>query len=190
MTILAALLACTSDPVALPHGIVLISIDTLRADHLGLYGYGRDTSPFLDELGARSAVFDWAIAPYPTTLASHTSMLTGLHPMQHRVIDPGVALSPEIPTVAERLSQGGWATAAMSEVSLLRPTMRGFDSYQELGKPGAKPPSITETLPTALAHLRAQTKPFFLLVHTYAPHTPYDPPPPYREVLTITTSVS
>ena len=80
-------------------GYILISIDALRADHLGLYGYPKPTSPFLDELARRATVFDHAFAQVPSTLPSHMSMFTGLYPAEHGVFPPSAILAPEIRTL-------------------------------------------------------------------------------------------
>jgi len=90
--------------------IVFIAIDTLRADHLGCYGYHRDTSPEIDGLAERGATFLSALAGAIPTQPSFTTMLTGVHPLRHQIVShqraPEVQLSPEIPTIAEILSGG------------------------------------------------------------------------------------
>ena len=93
--------------------VVLISIDALRKDHLGLYGYERDTSPYLDRLADESIVFDRAYCTAPWTLISHMTMLTGLFGRQHGVLADGTALSPKIPTLAERLEAIGYHNIAL-----------------------------------------------------------------------------
>ena len=77
-------------------GYILISIDTLRADHLGCYGYPRPTSPFLNSLAGRATLFEEAYAQFPSTLVSHMSMLTGLYPREHGVLAPDSVLSPKV----------------------------------------------------------------------------------------------
>ena len=79
-----------SQSIEKTRGYVLISIDTLRADHLGAYGYPRDTSPFIDSLAERAVLFEQAVTHIPSTLPSHVSMLTGLQPKEHRVYPPMV----------------------------------------------------------------------------------------------------
>jgi arylsulfatase A-like enzyme len=96
-----------------PANLLLISIDTLRADHLGLYGYGRGTSPFLDRLAARGVTFERAYAPSPWTLPSHASLLTGLYPSHHGAFNEKLALPPGIRTLAGRLAARGFATGAV-----------------------------------------------------------------------------
>ena len=97
-------------------GYVLISIDTLRADHLGLYGYPRPTSPFLDSLARRATVFEEAYAQFPSTLVSHMSMLTGLYPREHGVFPPNAVLSPKVEMLAEVFQRAGFRTRSESVV--------------------------------------------------------------------------
>lgn len=105
----------------IPRFIILVSLDTLRADHLGLYGYDRFTSPVLDTLALEGVVFEDASAAAPWTLPSHASMLTGLYPLKHRVITMVDALPEEIPTLASMLAEEGFQTAAVvNSTSTLR----------------------------------------------------------------------
>ena len=111
-TALALLLgACGAsiEPAPRPH-IFLISIDTLRQDHVGLYGYERDTTPVIDELARSSMVFERAYTTASYTLIAHMSMLTGLYPRQHGVLTPRNVLPEQVPTLAERLSEAGYYT--------------------------------------------------------------------------------
>src|SRR5215472_5940692 len=95
-----------------PHpNVVLISIDTLRADHLGTYGYSGHTSPFIDSIGARGAVFENIITPLPATDPSHAAMLTGQHPLVTGVLSNAMTLAPEFETIAEVFRKAGYATA-------------------------------------------------------------------------------
>jgi hypothetical protein len=173
--------------VALPRatrGYILISIDTLRADHLGLYGYPKPTSPFLDSLAQRATVFEEAYSQYPSTLVSHMSMLTGLHPREHGVYPPNSVLSDEIEILPEVLQRAGFRTGAFTEGGFLRARYgfrRGFDVFSAQDRQGAR--KITATFTRAsrfLEGLKPEDR-FFVFVHTYAVHTPYDAPPKYRE---------
>src|SRR5262245_59405713 len=93
--------------------VVLVTIDTLRADRLGCYGYPQVETPNLDALAQRGALFENAIAQAPLTAPSHASIMTGLYPTRHKVRDTGgFVLSPEFPTLATILRQQGWDTAA------------------------------------------------------------------------------
>lgn len=165
-------------------GYILISIDTLRADHLGLYGYPKPASPFLDSLAERATVFEEAYAQYPSTLVSHMSMLTGLHPREHGVYPPNSVLSDEIEILPEVFQRAGFRTGAFTEGGFLRARYgfrRGFDVFSAQDRQGARKIKATFTRATRfLEGLKPEDR-FLLFVHTYAVHTPYDAPPRYRE---------
>ena len=91
-------------------GVIFISLDTLRADHLSSYGYHRPTSPFIDSLAERGVLFENAFVQLPGTLPSHMSMFTGLYPAEHDVYPPSGVLSAEIPTLPEILQAAGFRT--------------------------------------------------------------------------------
>jgi arylsulfatase A-like enzyme len=166
-----------------PRGIVLISIDTLRADHLGAYGYPLDTSPFFDELSARGTLFEHAIVQLPGTLPSHMTMFTGLYPAQHGVYPPDSVLSSEIPTLPELFHAAGFRTAGFTEGGYTAGHFgfsRGFDVFgdQTPSKPGGAEYTFNkarEWVDTLQPGDR-----FFLFVHTYEVHDPYMPPESYR----------
>jgi hypothetical protein len=164
-------------------GIVLISLDTLRADHLGCYGYGRDTSPFLDRLAERGTLFLHHVVQIPSTLPSHMSMLTGLYPGEHGVFGPSAVLSPKIPLVAEVLHRAGVRTSGHTEggwVSGRFGFRRGFDDWSDT--PYASDTDVARTFDRGIAFLRTLEpgSKFFLFLHTYSIHDPYRPPEPYR----------
>lgn len=165
-------------------GYILISIDTLRADHLGCYGYPKPTSPFLDSLAKRATLFEEAYSQYPSTLVSHMSMLTGLHPREHGVYPPNSVLSDKIEILPEVFQRAGFRTGAFTEGGFLRARYgfrRGFDVFSAQDRQGAR--KIQATFGRAVRFLEG-LKPedrFFVFVHTYAVHTPYDAPPKYRE---------
>jgi arylsulfatase A-like enzyme len=170
---------------ARPLSLLWISIDTLRADHLGSYGYARDTSPFLDSLAARGIFFEWVIAPQNSTLPSHISMFTGIHPVVHGVMhserNPGVALAPGVRSLPEVLRDRGFATRGFVDGGKLEGHFgfeRGFERYVTTRM------SFPERLRLARAELDSlpRGQPFFLFIHTYALHAPYDPQPPYDEL--------
>ncbi len=160
-------------------GIILISLDTLSAEHLGLYGYHRDTSPFLDGLGERAVVFDNAVVQLPGTLPSHMSIFTGLYPSEHDVFPIDSVLSEEIPTLPELLKAGGIRTGGHTEdgyVSGRYGFSRGFDEWDDHRVPlwyGGD--TIFVRGLRFLENLTAD-QPFFLFLHTYAVHDPYNPP--------------
>ena len=177
---------------AMPRNVVLVSIDTLRADRLGAYGAHRDTSPALDALAAESALFETVVAPAPWTLPSHASMMTGLYACAHSIVGPGFgkALPDAIVPLAERLRNAGYATAAFTEDGFVDPTAfaRGFGTYWE-NREGV------DRLPTTAAHAEAwlrdeASEPFFLFFHTYQSHDPYFSPPEYARMLSAADGVS
>jgi arylsulfatase A-like enzyme len=105
----ALLLGCSPSP-ARPPNILLISIDTARADHFSAYGYERDTTPVLAALAREGALFESAFAPSATTAPSHASLFTSAYPLAHRVVKNGRVLAPHHETLAERLREGGYQT--------------------------------------------------------------------------------
>lgn len=156
-------------------GVVLVSIDTLRADHLGLDGYARPTSPWLDALAAESIVFDQAIAQANWTTPSHAAMMTSRYPTElglGRWPTPG-RIPDEVPTLAEILHAEGFRTRAFTESGWMNGKFgfsRGFDAYDDRGG------HFRRILPRAEAALgELGTGRFFLFLHTYDVHW-YDPP--------------
>jgi arylsulfatase A-like enzyme/Tfp pilus assembly protein PilF len=171
--------------------VILISIDTLRSDHLPAYGYKGIATPNIDALRADSILYERAYSHVPLTLPSHTSILTGMLPADHGVRDNvGYRLSDSIPTVQELLKKNGYATGAAISAFVLRKETRldrGFDFYDDEVKAlngenliGRVQRDGRETLRAGQKWLDAQgTRPFFFFLHLYDPHTPYRPPEPY-----------
>ena len=164
-------------------GFILISIDTLRADHLGLYGYDRETSPFLDSLGARGAVFENAVAQVPGTLPSHMSMFTGLYPTEHAVFPPSAVLSSEIATLPELFRAAGYRTGGFTEGGFVDGAFgfsRGFEVFDD--QASRETSDIETTLAKGIEFLDSldDTEQFFLFLHSYVVHDPYQPPAAYR----------
>ena len=178
-----------------PPDVFLITIDTLRADHVGCYGYKQVETPALDALAADGLRFTQAFTHSPITNTSHITILTGLLPSVHGVTDFGVPLSPQHVTAAELLKKRGYQTAAfigavILDSSTLAPGLdRGFDFYDNF-------PAKTETKQRwgrverrgmeVVAHAETwfekhRTGPHFVWVHLYDPHDPYEPPPPFSE---------
>jgi len=147
-------------------GVVLVTIDTLRADHVSMHGYLRKTTPFLDELAERSVVFENAQATMPFTGPSHSSMLTGLHPFQHKVMVNGQTLSPEIPNVAKAFRDAGYRTSAFVSTGFLRSVTKSFDEVS-LGKRSGR-----ETVEQAVqwAQELEPGTPFFMWIHLFNVH--------------------
>ncbi len=151
--------------------VILVTIDTLRADHLGAYGYPRPTSPFLDELARRGVVFDRAVSACSHTAPSHASIMTSLQPLQHGLLKNGQALDPSLYTLAEMFRDAGYDTAAFTSVGFLGELAPGFDVMDARWRSGDR------TVARALAWLRkrsegagARGRPFFLWVHLYDVH--------------------
>ncbi len=163
-----------------PH-VLLISIDTLRPDHLGFYGYIRPTSPNLDALAGESLVFDHAFAPAPHTLPSHASMFTGLFPDQHGAGHrfPESPLPEEARTIAETLGAAGYRTLGFSSGGMMSARYglsQGFEEWTE-----RQPANLRSMMPAVLAALqRGDPRPVFLFLHTYDVHGPYEQPADFR----------
>ena len=180
-----------------PHpDVYLITIDTLRADHVHCYGDETIQTPALDSLARDGMRFTQAFTPSPITNTAHTSILTGLLPSVHGVTDFGIPLDKAFPTWAELLQHNGYATAAfigsvVLDARTLAPGLdRGFDAYDNF--PAKAPPGqhwgYVERRGIEVAR-RAETwmsghsrKPRFVWVHLYDPHDPYQPPAPYSQI--------
>ena len=175
--------------VDVPRAIVLVSIDTLRADHLGLYGHERFTSPILDELAREGVVFEDVSAPSPWTLPSHASMLSGLSPFEHGLVSAQRGLSTEVETLADWFNAAGWKTSAIVNTLFLRREKhgitRGFEDYLAVKRSDykQKEPSIWVT-DEAIARIQDQgDAPLFLFVHYYDVHADYTSLEAYEKVL-------
>jgi len=181
----------TAAPDSDRHSVLLVSIDTLRADHVGVYGAVEAETPRLDALAAAGTRFDTAIAPAPLTLPSHASLLTGLDPPRHGVRHNGVyRLDARIETLAEGFRAAGFATGAVTGAVVLARRYgldQGFQSYDDgtasrrSGAGGFLERSAAEVTDRALEWLERAPRPFFLWVHYYDPHHDYRPPPPFAE---------
>jgi choline-sulfatase len=175
--------------------VFLITIDTLRADHVHCYGYENIQTPTLDGLAKDGIRFSQAFTPSPITNTSHTSILTGLLPSSHGVTDFAVPLAPSHPTLAELVKEKGYHTAAfigavILDSKTLAPGLdRGFDFYDNFpehsqtksrwGRVERRGADVVQhaemwmTAHPAGAH--------FVWIHLYDPHDPYEPPPPYSQ---------
>jgi choline-sulfatase len=174
--------------------LLLVTIDTLRADHVGAYGYGRAETPALDRLAREGSLVEDAVVQVPQTRPSHVSIFTGRQPYEHGIRDNfSPPLDPAHPTLATLLKKQGYATGAFIgayPVSRDSGLDHGFDDFDDPfgGSPGsglrldrsARPAG--PVVDAALAWLQGLTaRPFFAWVHVFDPHAPYEPPPPYRE---------
>lgn len=178
---------------AAPRNLVLVTIDTQRADRLGCYGYSKIKTPNLDALAQRGVLFENAIATAPLTAPSHASMFTGVYPTVHKVRDTGgFVLHAAHTTLAEVLQARGWDTAAFVGASVLKKSFgfsQGFAVYDDqMPKAEANNQAefperrAGEVVGRAIAWLDGQSgKPFFLWIHVFDPHSPYDPPAPFRQ---------
>jgi choline-sulfatase len=196
--VLALFLGCRSADTRSRPNLLLITIDTLRADHCSSYGYHRLTTPHLDGLARDGVRFATAYAPTPVTGPSHATLFTSLHPQHHGVLSNGAALPPEPFTMAEVLQDAGYETGAIVSAYPLKARFglaQGFRSYED------DFPASDASLPQArwegerlaeaydrragatsdralawLARHGSGPRPFFLWVHYFDPHSPYDAP--------------
>ncbi len=169
----------------------MVTVDTLRADHLGCYGYFRDTSPCIDALAGEGVLFERAFAPMSTTLPSHISLMTSLQPLEHGVLGNYLHLktslqtSDELHTASQMFSRMGYQTAAFVSCTPLKTHSGiavGFETFDE---PDRLLRTAQATTDRALTWLEsADPGPLFLWVHYFDPHQPYAPPAPYRDVFT------
>ncbi len=175
-------------PGAKPN-LLIVTIDTLRADRVGAYG-GRLKTPNIDRLAARGVLFERAFAQSTTTLPSHTSLFLGLTPLHHGVHDnSNFVVGAGFLTLAEHLKKAGYATAAFISGFPLDSRFglnRGFDLYDEaLEQHGSNELSYRErkagdVLARSLEWLTGRIGPWFAWIHIFDPHHPYEPPEPYR----------
>jgi arylsulfatase A-like enzyme/Tfp pilus assembly protein PilF len=180
--------------IARPTNVILITIDTLRADRLGCYGYGKAQTPHIDAWAKKGVLFERATATTPLTLPSHSSIMTGMYPVSHGVRDnAGFYLEDHWVTLAETLKGAGFSTGGFVSAFVLDRKWgiaQGFDEYFdhfELSKYKAASLDAVqrrgdETMDAALKWIdRVKGRPFFSWIHLYDPHTPYDPPDPFRK---------
>ncbi len=187
-------LACQPQaPPPQPPDLVLVVIDTLRADHLALYGHERATSPQLQALARESLVFDRALAHSSWTLPSMASLLTGRYPSEHQATrDPDDPMRfnrmvEDLPTLAGLLQARGYKTAAWVNNTYMAPEFdldQGFEVYDYVGSSGTEERSAATTVAAALDWLQGQREPVFLFLHFMEPHYPYLPPPELRRRFT------
>jgi arylsulfatase A-like enzyme len=176
---------CSRPPLFDRPPIIIIDIDTLRADHLGCYGYHRPTSPEIDAFSEHAVRFEWAFAQAPNTPPSQASILTGLYPTTHGRIGDNQLISAEVITLAEVLRDFGYDTAAFVDGGLMSGRYgydQGFDIYDdEAGHLEKIGPKAADWLLDRLDDPARARRPFLLLVHTYDVHSPYEvTPEPFR----------
>ncbi len=182
------LLACAEPEV--PPSLLLVTLDTTRADRIGAYGREDAQTPTLDRLAREGVLFESAVAPTPITLPSHASILTGVAPPAHGVRDNGLfSLRPEAELVSEVLRANGWRTGAFLGSAVLHPTHgldQGFEVYsmpdRQLSSLGLEAQrTASRVLDDALPWLASlpDDELFFAWVHFFDPHFPYQPPEPW-----------
>ncbi len=183
-----------TDDVPLQPNVILISLDTLRADHLGTYGYERDTSPNLDRIAKSAHVFERCIAPSSWTTPSHASVFTGLNPVVHGAgALAGYRLQKNFTTIAEIARKNGYVTGAYTDGVAIGGQLgfyQGFDRYSngttKYAQP-APPGEAGKTFDEATRWLNEfGDLPFMLFVHTYEIHWPYHPPKGFENRFTST----
>jgi len=174
----------TDQPRGERFNVVLISMDTTRADHLGCYGHPESPTPNIDRLAAGGVLFEQAVSPVPTTLASHSSVMTGTDPFVHGVRYNGsFHLSDANLTLAELLSEESYVTGATLGSYVLNREFgldQGFAQYHDL-RQGRLEASAEEVVTDAIDWLReiGTDQPFFLFAHLFDPHDPYEAPDPF-----------
>jgi choline-sulfatase len=194
--LISAIAGAQVRPKPSPPSVFLITIDTLRADHVHCYGYEKIQTPALDALAADGVHFTQAFTPSPITNTSHTTILTGLLPSSHGVTDFAVPLASSHATWAELLKGKGYHTAAfigaviLDSKSLAPGLDRGFDFYDNFpehsetksrwGRVERRGMDVVQHAEKWLA--AHPTGPKFAWVHLYDPHDPYEPPAPYSEI--------
>jgi arylsulfatase A-like enzyme len=176
--------------------LILLSIDTLRADHLPSYGYPHDTAPFLDSLARGGTLFESCVAAATATTPSHMTMFTSLAPSAHGATDGFKTLSGAIRTLPEWIRAQGLDTAAITEdgwVGVHQGFARGFDLFVENKSPRIMAPEgqVDRTFASARRWLELhRDRRFFLFLHTYQVHAPYAPPERYAHLFGVQDGVS
>jgi arylsulfatase A-like enzyme len=173
-----------------PPNVLIIVVDTLRADHLGSYGYERNTTPVIDAFAGENIRFTHAVSAAPWTPPSVASILTGQYPSAHRMMPPNasllaqriaVRLDSSLDTLPEKLKSAGYQTGAITPNPWMREGFgfrQGFDHY--VYRPWASAAIINHEARKLLEEFATNPrKPFFLYLHYFDPHDPYAPPPPF-----------
>jgi arylsulfatase A-like enzyme/Tfp pilus assembly protein PilF len=166
--------------------IILVTVDTLRADRLGAYGSPKGLTPALDRFAQNATRFAAAVTQAPLTLPAHATILTGLHPARHGIrTNDGFRLPANVPTLAEALHSRGYATAAFIGGAPLAASFglaRGFDRYDDdfLRAPAAVERPADEVIRAGVAWIdQHRSSSFFVWLHLFDPHSPYTPPAPF-----------
>jgi arylsulfatase A-like enzyme/Flp pilus assembly protein TadD len=181
---------------ATDYNLLVITLDTTRADHIGAYGYNKAQTPNLDRLAREGVMFFNCYSPVPVTLPSHSSIFTGRYPLGHGVRDNGAFfLADEETTLAEKMKElpQGYQTYGVIASFVLMSKFglkQGFDHYDDSLNAGQlitnydseiRAQQVYEKFSNWFSHQREAKKPFFAWLHFYDPHTPYDPPEPFNK---------
>src|SRR5262252_4536814 len=192
------LIGCFGSPAAegaTRPNVILITLDTTRADRMGFLGSTRKLTPNLDRLAQQSVVFTHAYSQVPLTTSSHATILTGTYPQFHNVIQPGVPLAASLPYAPDILHRAGYHTAACVGSMIMQAENggapgfdRGFEEYDagfHNPEPGGdRYGSLERRGEDVVAHALAwigkhSSEPFFVWIHLYDPHEPYEAPEPF-----------
>jgi len=164
--------------------VLLLCLDTLRAQSMSCYGHRYPTTPFLDRLAAQGTLWETFLAPHIPTHPGHTTMFTGKDVLTHQIVTQGgsVELDPNVRPLAEILSDAGYFTAAADNLG--RWISRGFEIYEGYSWASSpngcrKAEAVNQTALRVLQHCTTQDRPWFAFLHYWDPHTPYAPPPPF-----------
>ena len=169
--------------------VLIITVDTLRADRLSQYGYGKKTSPALDQFAAQATRFDNAYSTASWTVPATATILSGLHPLRHGALNKGAALNPKIDTLAERLKRRGYDTAGFSanlHVSIKADFNQGFDVFYDYdGHDALTYPDISETAAQIISWVKRRDtgNPFFIYFQPMNCHGPYKVPKQHDSAL-------
>jgi arylsulfatase A-like enzyme len=172
--------------------VIILLLDTLRADHLGVYGYERATTPVLDQFAKENIRAQWAFTAAPWTPPSVAAILSGLYVTQHGLMPPNgreqakeatAKLKPDVEVLGEVLQRSGYITTGISSNPWITKAFgfdQGFDTFVSI--PRARGGEVTLAGIKAVKEMAGSAKPFFLYLHYLDPHTPYDPPEGYRDI--------
>ncbi len=180
-----------------PPNIVLITVDTLRADRLGCYGSRTARTPNIDRLAAEGLLFDRAVAPLPETRPSHYTIFTSLYPNAHGVVSNAAPAADGVLTLASVLAEAGYATGGVGGCALFDVAAGEALGFAFFDGPNEPQRGAGEVVPAALDWLAGRdrgkpgrARPFFLWLHLFDPHMPYEPPPPFDRASESPPSVS